>query len=448
MLFSRYLILLLLLAAVPRVAHAIGPSFDCAVVHSPVAQVICSDSAMSQEDLRYAQAYYALRQQVGAAGWKALTQEAIAFEHAAAAQCGIPDSGAPADTAAAASCLRDAYEKQQVAWRSRLTGAAAEEADRPIDEHLSLQGDLIRMGLLPQTAKADGVYGEAMRAAILKWQSITGHSENGFLSEADAAGMRSNDKSKAADLPSPSSGSATKGEVAGSAGASSMIGYGNSAGEEAPIASQSGIGTSSAKITIIIGWSDRIHYCNEQYPDNAVGRDNCLGYERSSFKGAESLTATADCETGAFADFEGRHLTYAGERAKKIGEQSYTVSVIDYEGFQLGDYGYIGASTSADEYKAMCPAGRPLGPPLEELSLPSCEDQEFADEAAKTAVESGFAHLLNVKAIDVWDLKGTGSFWNRTTCSAKVTLNNGYEGMLYYSVFPRHGRIFVEARLE
>ncbi len=188
-------------------AHATGPSFDCAAAHAPVAQVICADPATSQTDLEYAQAYYALRQQVGQAGWKALLNEAISFENGAAAACGIAQSGSPpADEAKAATCLRDAYTRQRAVWAERLTGAAAEEAARPINQHINLQGALQLAGYLPANEKVDGVYGEATRAAILKLEQAKTLPMTGFMgdAEADAVGPQAHEGLGSEQEPTPS----------------------------------------------------------------------------------------------------------------------------------------------------------------------------------------------------------------------------------------------------
>jgi hypothetical protein len=164
----------------------IGPSFDCAAVHTPTTQLICGSAEMSRADLEFVQAYYALRQQVGAAGWPALRDEDLDFLNRIRAECGIPESGdLPPDTSGMAACLQRGYGRQRAAWLSRLVGSAAEEARRPIEEHLALQRDLQQLGFLPPTAAVDGVYGAATRAAIVAWQRSKGLPETGFLGAHD-----------------------------------------------------------------------------------------------------------------------------------------------------------------------------------------------------------------------------------------------------------------------
>jgi hypothetical protein len=177
----------LLLAATSIPCWAIGPSFDCDKVTTPLAHFICARSDLSRTDLEFVQSYYALRQQVGPAGWPALKREDLDFQNRVAQQCGITTTGAlPSDSAALAACLQQKYEQQHVDWLARLAGAAREEASRPLDEHLTLQGDLQSLGFLPPSEKVDGVYGAASRSAIVSWQRSRGLLPTALLSNDDA----------------------------------------------------------------------------------------------------------------------------------------------------------------------------------------------------------------------------------------------------------------------
>lgn len=168
-------------------ALAIGPSFDCAKVRTPLAQFICSIPTLSKLDLEFVQSYYALRQQVGPNGWQSLKVEAVNFETRAMQQCGISPSGTlPSDRNALQQCLIETYEAQAENWRSRLRGPALEEASRPIEQHIALQARLQTLGFLPGTATIDGVYGSATRDAIAAWQKASGLPASGFLDNADA----------------------------------------------------------------------------------------------------------------------------------------------------------------------------------------------------------------------------------------------------------------------
>jgi Putative peptidoglycan binding domain len=179
-----------LLAASVGHAWAIGPSFDCSKASTPLPQFICASPDLSRTDLEFAQAYYAWRQQVGPGGSQALKLEAVDFQNRVAQQCGIAPSGnLPADPVTLAACLKRGYENQRSKWLSLLSGAAAEEARRPIDQHVTLQRDLQALGFLPPTEAIDGVYGATTRSAILAWQRSKGLQEGGFLGTRDAGAL-------------------------------------------------------------------------------------------------------------------------------------------------------------------------------------------------------------------------------------------------------------------
>ena len=175
------------LAAAGAEADAIGPSFDCGSAQDPLAQVICSDQALSRLDLQFAQAYQALRGQSGEAGAEALRREAVDFHNSVLQRCGI--SAAEPKSPQTARCVHEAYQDQRSRWLAHLTGAAAEEANRPIDHHVDMQAILQQVGFLAADASLDGVYGPATRAAIAGWQRSRGVTATGLLGDVDARAL-------------------------------------------------------------------------------------------------------------------------------------------------------------------------------------------------------------------------------------------------------------------
>jgi len=120
-------------------AHAqTGPSFKCPSPHDPLAQLICSSSDLSQSDLWYVQAYQALRAQLDPGEQIKLRQESVAFNQAVRAECGIgaPGSGKTASPSAI-PCVKRHHMAQRDLLAGRLTGAAAEEAARPLQAQRS-----------------------------------------------------------------------------------------------------------------------------------------------------------------------------------------------------------------------------------------------------------------------------------------------------------------------
>lgn len=169
----------------------IGPSFNCGQATQPLARTICASPWLSKLDLRFAQAYYALLQQVGPAGRSLLRQEAVDFTNSVVTECGIPETG-PARRAR--HCVAQRYRRQRSVWISRLQGPAYEEATRPIRQHIALEAQLQRLGYLPIGDEIHGIYGPAVRSAILAWQGVNGRPGTGFLSDADAAALEAEPK--------------------------------------------------------------------------------------------------------------------------------------------------------------------------------------------------------------------------------------------------------------
>jgi len=193
MLSKVYKVAAVLLITTAHHVWAIGPIFDCDKATTPLTRLICATPNLSQMDLEFVQAYFALRQQVGPGGWQDLKQEAVDFQSRVTLRCGISASGnLPPDTGTLAACLYRGYGEQRSVWLSRLTGAALEEASRPIEQHVASQRDLQTLGLLSPTATIDGVYGAATRSAILAWQHSHHLPEDGLL-DNHTANMLSDD---------------------------------------------------------------------------------------------------------------------------------------------------------------------------------------------------------------------------------------------------------------
>ncbi|MGH7079249.1 MAG: peptidoglycan-binding protein [Acetobacteraceae bacterium] len=174
--------------ATPASASTVGPSFDCKKAAEPLAQVICASPALSKLDLEFAQAYFALRQQVGPDGQSAAVQEAIDFTAGVVQTCQLPNSGPPPPASPSlVACIEGEYQRRRDAWITLLSEPAKEEATRPVEQHIALQQDLQTLGFLPASARIDGVYGAETRTAIVAWQQAQGESPTGFLDDADAA---------------------------------------------------------------------------------------------------------------------------------------------------------------------------------------------------------------------------------------------------------------------
>lgn len=165
------------------------PDFDCsrANKNDSIAVMLCHNSDAAKHELIFDQTYYVLRQIVGKTGWQALKLEAIADQEFADCLNNVGQVNARQPKADPA-CYIEKIDSITSRYQKRLHGAALEEAQRPIDEHISLQRRLISLGYLPTTTVADGVYGETTRTAIMAWQRDHNISPaDGFLSTVDAS---------------------------------------------------------------------------------------------------------------------------------------------------------------------------------------------------------------------------------------------------------------------
>jgi hypothetical protein len=132
--------------------------------------------------------YYVLRHLAGPAGSKPLMVEAINFQDAMRAACGISANRVlPDNKTALRACVATAYTRQRAIWLARLSGAASQEATRPLEQHIALQARLQALGFLSLSEKIDGIYGTATRTAIIDWQVTMSITPTGVLGDSDAA---------------------------------------------------------------------------------------------------------------------------------------------------------------------------------------------------------------------------------------------------------------------
>ena len=189
MVVASMVTLMVVLLATPIAAKAqVGPSFPCPQPNDPLANLICSSPALSRDDLKMVQAYQALWFSLSTSGRDDLIQQSIAFTENVTDGCGIPTRGSGLSALPSViPCVDEYYRRQRDVYAARLTGAPAQEVNRPLAQHTALQQDLQALGFLPRDAAIDGDYGPATRAAIEAWQQSRGLDVTGFLGDADAS---------------------------------------------------------------------------------------------------------------------------------------------------------------------------------------------------------------------------------------------------------------------
>jgi peptidoglycan hydrolase-like protein with peptidoglycan-binding domain len=166
------------------------PGFPCPrpTNQDLLAVEICSNSEMAKAELTYEKTYYAHRQQDGVQAYKALKIQAIAYSNILRSNCGIPPVGSSTPLPPTApACYVSQATSQAKEWNASLHGDALQEGERDIDLHIAAQQKLIDLGFLPPKAKADGVYGDGTRIAIVNWQQKQGYPATGFISDSQLA---------------------------------------------------------------------------------------------------------------------------------------------------------------------------------------------------------------------------------------------------------------------
>lgn len=166
-------------------AEVYHPDFDCSRMdrNAPGQVLLCSDSDAARSELVLDQAYYALRHQSAAYLLPQLKADLIR-DLAPLQACFSPED---MQRESPTACYQRIVAQVTDRYRAQLVGRAHEEATRPIDDHIALQRKLQALGFLPSEVVLDGVYGEATRRAILRWQEQASQpNRDGFLGNDDA----------------------------------------------------------------------------------------------------------------------------------------------------------------------------------------------------------------------------------------------------------------------
>ena len=165
------------------------PGFTCPRPNNDdqLAVEICANQSMAREELIFEKTYYAHRQQDGVQAYHDLKVKAVAYNTALRTTCGIPAAGSSGQMPPTApACYVDQIKSQVANLSTTLHGGALDEARRDIDVHIEIQQKLMDTGLLPGTS-ADGIYGDATRIAIVRWQQQHGYSATGFVTDTQAS---------------------------------------------------------------------------------------------------------------------------------------------------------------------------------------------------------------------------------------------------------------------
>jgi peptidoglycan hydrolase-like protein with peptidoglycan-binding domain len=175
----------------PDRVGTIGPSFTCAGASTLIQRVICAEPSLRRLDLEALQPVYVLRHaQPGTRDQ--MRDDGNALTQRVERKCRLSPDGRITHKGLreAIRCVEAEYRRQSQAWRQQVAreapGAGAEEAARPVEEHVKLHELLKKAGVLQGTQVADGIYGGVTRASIAEFQRSEAMPPHGLMSNATA----------------------------------------------------------------------------------------------------------------------------------------------------------------------------------------------------------------------------------------------------------------------
>jgi uncharacterized protein len=342
-------------------------------------------------------------------------------------------------------------------------GKAADAVDRAICNTPELSTLDTRLGaawqsfrthypdLVPQAHK-DGVVWYKTRKMCAQREDMIG-----CIRDAEAARIQQ------LDAAAVSSGSATGTTVPLATDVSSdreRIWFGEHIGESAYVIAKEGIGTANASIQILLDWDREVRACSDEYltyegnEPNKDGYDRCLEYSKTHFNSPRIAMARANCQTGEMLSFfQTRPRSYAGRITQAVQanlrlgtkEGTYFNHIFNYEGFEVGDYGYTNVSPDGEVFRKLCPTSFTAPPKtrLPELDL-MFDCKAGLEQAARLAAASDRLRVIGSRIVNVSDVKTQGTTWYEAKCSAQITLSNGEKATLEYEKIPRNGKYYVK----
>jgi len=157
-----------------------GTSFDCSRSGRGIPTVVCSDPDLRRADLAQMQRYYTLRHAAQS------RQQDLSVIYRSRIQSLVTACSAETviSTRTEKSCVRRGLEEMRAAWLSEIQNlgntAALDESRLGLEMMISIQQSLANIGFIPMTSVIDGIFGNATRDAIIRFQTDRGIPANGF----------------------------------------------------------------------------------------------------------------------------------------------------------------------------------------------------------------------------------------------------------------------------
>jgi len=157
-----------------------GTSFDCSRSGRGIPTLVCSDPDLRRADLAQMQRYYTLRHAAQS------RQQDLSVIYRSRIQSLVTACSAETviSTRTEKPCVRRGLEEMRAAWLSEIQSlgntAALDESRLGLEMMISIQQSLANIGFIPMTSVIDGIFGNATRDAIIRFQTDRGIPANGF----------------------------------------------------------------------------------------------------------------------------------------------------------------------------------------------------------------------------------------------------------------------------
>lgn len=226
--------------------------------------------------------------------------------------------------------------------------------------------------------------------------------------------------------------------------------FGSRQGMELTVVSVRGLGTAHAAIDARQTERNAAEYCTG-YVGEQTATAGCIA-ERMKEVGPAVMALRADCRSGDFEVYGERRI-FLGRNghpeAGRSAEQPEYLIKDSATGEVLGDYMATGYFRDVAVFRALCPGAAEKAPVVgRPHAFPPCDDEDTLARVRRLAVEAGVAHVMNVRIIDLSDVRTVSETSTEKRCAASVMLNVGRDAVLRYRMFVRSGKFFLETRLD
>ena len=167
--------------------------------------------------------------------------------------------------------------------------------------------------------------------------------------------------------------------------------------------------------------------------------------------GTETKELRADCQTGLFSVL-GTKLGFLGRNAAaspdNVYEPDYLIKRLEtgeiLDGSNASDYPLFLSS-----FQSLCPSVAERAPFVDRpIAFPDCSNPELVRQAQETAVSTGYLHLMNVKIIDLTDIRTVSTTATEKRCAATVMLSTSKRFTLFYRSFAQNHKVFLETAID